>query len=93
MFIQTNRKSTKIFALADGHPTPATTIALLGHKIQEPACTVNMIPELANQSLLSGEKFAEAGYASVCDGEEVNIYDGHTANITVSEKSILIGWM
>ena len=27
--IQTNRKSTNIFALADGHPIPATTIDLL----------------------------------------------------------------
>ena len=36
LLIQTNRKSTKIFALADGHPTPATTIALLEHNIREP---------------------------------------------------------
>ena len=60
-FIQKNCKSTKIFALADGHPTPAITIALLEHKIQEPVRTVNMIPELSNQSLLSGGKFTEAG--------------------------------
>ena len=32
--IQTNRNFTKIFALADGHPTLATTIALLEHNIQ-----------------------------------------------------------
>ena len=32
-FIQTNRKSMKNFALVDGHPTLATTIALLEHKI------------------------------------------------------------
>ena len=91
-FIQTNRKSTKIFALVDGHPTLATTINLLEHKIQEPERTVNMVPALANQSLLSGGKFVEARYVSVCDGEEVNIYDGHTAKIIVSEKSVLAGW-
>ena len=91
-FIQTNRKSTKIFSLADGYPTPATTITLLEHKIREPVCNVNMIPELANQSLLSGGKFVEAGNVSVCDGEEVNIYDDHTTKITVSEKCFLTGW-
>ena len=43
-----------------------------------------MVPLLSNQSLLSGEKFIEAGYVSVCNGGEVNICDGHTAKITVS---------
>ena len=51
-----------------------------------------MVPALANQYLLSGGKFAEAGYVSVCDGEEVNIYNGRTAKITVSEKSFLAEW-
>ena len=32
-FIQTNRKSMKNFALVGRHPTLATTIALLEHKI------------------------------------------------------------
>ena len=82
--------STNIFALVDGHPTPATTIDMLCHKVREPAHTVNVIPALVNQYLENGGKFAESGYVSVCDGEEVNIYDGHTAKITVSEKAVLI---
>ena len=68
-FSQTNRKSTNIFVLADGHPTPATTITLLEDNIQEPVRTVNMVPDLANQSLLSGGKFAESGFISVCVGK------------------------
>ena len=51
-----------------------------------------MVPALANQSLLSRGKFSEAGYVSVCDGEEVNIYNGHTVKITVSEETVLTGW-
>ena len=90
--IQTNHMSTNIFALADGHPTPATNITMLEHKVRELAHTLNMVPALANKSLLSGGKFVEEGYVSVCDGEEVNIYDGHTAKITVSEKDFLTGW-
>ena len=50
-----------------------------------------MVPELSNKSLLSGGKCAEAGYVSVCDGEEVNINNGHTAKIKVYEKAVLTG--
>ena len=91
-FIPTGQKSTKIFALADGHPTPVTTIAKLEHNVREPARTVGMVPALANQSLLSGGKFAEAGYISICDGNKVNIFDGRTAKIEVSEAAVLKGW-
>ena len=51
-----------------------------------------MVPKLANQSLLSGGKFAEAGYVSLYDGDRVNIYNGWTATITVSEDAVLKGW-
>ena len=50
-----------------------------------------MVLALAYQSLLSGGKFVESGYVSVCDGDEVNIYDGSTATITVSEEAVLKG--
>ena len=90
-FIQTNHMSTNIFALADVNPTPDTTISMLDHKVKEPACTVKMVPMLANQSLLSRGKYSDVGYASVCDGEYVIIYDGHTTKITVSEKYVFTG--
>ena len=51
-----------------------------------------MVPALANKSLLRVGKCVEAIYVSVCDVEEVNIYDGHTTKITVSEKASLKGW-
>ena len=81
-----------MFALADGYPTPATNISMLEHRVRNPACTVNMVPALANQSLLSRGKFSETGYVYVCDGDKFNIYDGHTAKITVSDKAVLKGW-
>ena len=91
-FSQTEQRSTKIFALAYGYPTPATNIAKLEHRFREPARTVNMVPALANHSILSRGKFAEAGYVSVCDGNEVNIYNGWTETITVYEDAVLMGW-
>ena len=51
-----------------------------------------MVPALANQSLLSGNKFAQADYVTICDNKEVNIYDGQTAKIVVPEEAVLKGW-
>lgn len=91
-FLPTNKKSTKVFALADDHPTPASMVAKLYHEVREPARTVDIVPALGRNSLLSGGKFAEAGYVSICDDKEVNIYDGRTAKIVVSEEAVLKGW-
>ena len=81
-----------MFALADGRATPATTVAKLHHDVRKPARTVDIVLALKGNSLLSGKKIADAGYISICDGEEVNIYDGRTAKITVSEEAVLKGW-
>ena len=64
----------------------------LEHRVREPACTFNMVPELANQSLPSRGKNLDDGYVLVCNGDEVNIYYGRTATITVSEDAVLKGW-
>ena len=67
-YIQTDGLSTKVFSMADGHRTPASNKAKLHRPICEPARTVDMVPALADQSLLSSGKFTEAGYISICDG-------------------------
>ena len=74
-FIPKALQSNKVFALADGHPTPATTVSLLKHNLLEAARTVHIVPALAHQSLLSGGQFVDAEYISICDCDEVNIYD------------------
>ena len=51
-----------------------------------------MIPSLRAQSLLSGGKFAEAGYIFICDRDEVNLYDKRTTKILVSEQAVLKCW-
>ena len=77
-FIHTGRPSTKVFTVADGHKTLGSTEAKLHHPVREPARTVDMFPALAKQFLLSGNKFAQAVYVTICDNQEVNIYDGRT---------------
>ena len=53
-FIHTGRPSTKVFTVAYGHKTPGSTEAKLHHPVREPARMVEMVPGLADQSLLSG---------------------------------------
>ena len=72
-FIQTGQLSTKIFAATDGRRTPGSTVSKLHHPVQVPTRTMDMVPALSGQSLLSGGKFSEEGYISICDGEEVNL--------------------
>ena len=47
--------------MADGHPTTATNLAKLKHRVRDPAHTVNMVPELAQQSLLIGGGLLKQG--------------------------------
>ena len=89
--IQTDQSSTKVFTVATGHKTPGSRVAKLHHPVRKPARTVDIVPVLADQSLISGEKFAKAGYVLICDDEEVNIYDGRTFKIIVSEEAVLKG--
>ena len=91
-FIQTSQPSTKDFAVYDGRCHAVNNIAKLHHPVLESARTFGMVPALADQSLLSGSKFSDALYISICNDKEVNIYDGHTACILVSERAVLKGW-
>ena len=59
--------------------------------MREPECTVDMVPALADNSLLSGGKLADAGCVSICDRSEVNLYDGQSVKINVSEEAVLKG--
>jgi len=72
--IPTGRKSNKIFQLPDGRRTAAATVSELVHNVQQPAKDVHITPSIESNSLLSTAKFAEAGYITVFDNEEVNIY-------------------
>ena len=92
LLIPTDHPSTKIFTVATGHKTPWSRGAKLHHPVHDPARTVDIFPGLANQSLLSGEKFSKAGYVLICNDAEVNIYGGRTVKITVSEEAVLKGW-
>jgi hypothetical protein len=90
--IPTGRISNKIFQLPDGTRTAAATVSELAHNVWQPAKDVHIVPSIESNSLLSTAEFAEAGYITVFDNEEVNIYYAHDTKLIVSRGAILRGW-
>ena len=72
-----------------GKTTSVSTHTNLYHDVCEPAKTVDMVPELKHNSLISGYKFADANYITVLTPTDVLIYDGNNIHISVSNESIL----
>ena len=70
----------------------ASIKAKLHHKVREPARSVDMVPSVKRDSLVSGVKFAEVGYAILLTPNELFIYDGKDLKITVNHDAILQGW-
>jgi hypothetical protein len=74
-------------------PAAATKIHKLHHKLREPAPTINIVPSLVGNSLLSTIKLVQAGYNAIYNDSEVNLYDSTTAKISVSEAAVLTGYV
>jgi hypothetical protein len=53
---------------------------------------VNIVPNLANNSLMSTSKFVDAGYTVIYDNKEVNYYKKATTKIIVLEIAVIWGW-
>ena len=56
----TTQKSHKIFHMYTGETTAASTQAKLYHNVRDPVKTVDMVPELKQNSLIRRGKFADA---------------------------------
>ena len=50
---------------------------------------MNIVPTLANNSLISTSKFVDARYTVVYDNKEVNYYEKATIKIIVLEDAVL----
>jgi hypothetical protein len=88
----TGKLSTTVFHLPDSTIAPATTRNKLLHNVREPAHSVNIVPALVKNSLLSTNKFAKAGYIVIYYKDEVNFYNARTTKVMVLEEAILTGW-
>jgi hypothetical protein len=81
-----------MFHLPNGAKAEATVIHKLHHNLIEPARSINIVPSLVGNSLLSTVKMVEAGYTAIYDDKEVNCFDTPTTKITVLAATILKGW-
>ena len=70
----------------------ASDICKLEHPLWDSARTVDMVTGLVYSFLLITRKLASVGYITVYNRKEVNIYNGHTTKIIVSEEALLKGW-
>ena len=87
--ITTGRISNKIFQLPNGTRTAAATVSKLMPNVRQLAKEVHIVPSIETHSLLCTAKFAEAGYVTVFDNEEVNIYDAQNTTLIVLRGAIL----
>ena len=88
-FIQTKEPSGKTFSLPTGQTTRARNKAKLYHHVREPARTIDMVPDLKHNSLLSLPKFADANYVTVLTPTEILIYDGSDIHLAVDRVAVL----
>ncbi len=72
--IPTGIPSKVVFHLPNGTMAAASTVNKLLHYIWKPARSANIIPTLANNSLISTSKFVDAGYTIVYNDKEINFY-------------------
>jgi hypothetical protein len=90
--IPTGIRSKVVIHLPDGNTAAASTVNKLLHYLHEPAQSANHVPTLANNSLISTNKFVDSGYTVVYDNKEVNYYKKATTKIIVLEDAVLQGW-
>ncbi len=64
----------------------------LHHNLREPARSINILPSIVDNSLLSAVKMVRAGYMAIYDDKEFNFYNTATTKITVLADAILKGW-
>ena len=70
----------------------ATDNTLIYHKVQEPERTIDTVPNIVENSLLSIGKSSYANYVSIFNEDKVNMYDGKDTLITVLNHKILKRW-
>jgi hypothetical protein len=81
--------SKVIFHLPNGTTAVASIANKLLHNVREPTQSVNIVPTLTNNSLMSTSKFVDSGYTVVYNNKEVNYYEKATTKIIVLEDAVL----
>jgi hypothetical protein len=83
--------SIKKVRMANGQVEAAGEQLELKNGLRKPASTADSIPSIKT-SLISTSKLADAGYFTVFDKDEVNVYDATTTSIKPTNQAVLTGW-
>ncbi len=88
-FIPTDKRSHKVFELPNGTKKPASEIQELQHNIRQPTKDIHIVPDICKNSLISMAKFAKAGYITIFDNKEVNVYNAQNTKVIVTRQAII----
>ena len=91
-FILTSEKFNKIFHMPTGTIDPASVKAKLHHMVRDTARTVDMVPNLNHNSLMSARKFADAQYITVLTPTKVLVYDDMGINTSPPSEDGCTGY-
>jgi hypothetical protein len=78
--------------MPNGTTINTSKIGHLSTPVHSPARGIYITLSIKEMLLISTVKFAEAGYVTIFDQDQVNIYDQRNTGITVSKAAILLGW-
>ena len=78
--------------MPNGATAKARVNAKMYHKLREPAISVDMVPSFKNNVLIIANKFEGSKYITILTEDDVNIHNGKTKNITISEEAVLRWW-
>ena len=87
----TGQKSNKTVKMPNGTKVAAGKKYILKNGLRQPANTADSIPTLKT-TLVSNSKLADAGYTSVFDKDEVNVYDNNTTEIKITGAAAMTGF-
>lgn len=90
-FKSTEEPSGKVVGMPNGMVESAGEKLEMHNELRAPANTADEIPSI-RQTLISGSKVADAGYVTVFDEEEVNVYEAEDVTIKSTAQSVLTGF-
>jgi hypothetical protein len=85
------KPSTKVVRMANGKMEAAGKQMELNNGLRQPANKADSIPSLKT-TLISNSKLADAGYITVYNDKEVNVYDSKTTSVIPTKAAIMTGW-
>ena len=90
-FQGTGEPSGKVVGMPNGKTERAGEKLIMNNGLRAPANTADAIPSI-RQTLVSGSKVADAGYVTVFDPDEVNVYEAEDVTIKADAQPVLTGW-